>query len=146
MSSFKIRTLYKTIVLGFAFIFRLYSQLHFLADGCLEDVLFVCADRLPVLYAARIVGPRGFVVSKENEWNLIVCVKCRCGRDRSNSCSPHVVTKYAKASYLPSLLMADAASFIEDGGLGGSKGDEDVVGKNFDHFLLHTLREFDESE
>lgn len=86
------------------------------------------------------------MVSEEDERDLIVCKIHRYGRDRSSSRSPHVAAKGSEASHLPGLLVSNTSNFVQEGGLGRSKIDEDVVCKELDILFVHALWELNEGE
>ena len=136
----------ETVVLAFAFCLRLDSQLDFFPDSCLNDVLFVRTDRLPILYPISIIRPRPSLVSEKDERNVIFGVIYGYRWDRGNPCCPHLVLKRPEGGHLPCLLVPHATNFVEDVSWGGPKSNEDIVREKFDIALVHVLRSLYESE
>jgi hypothetical protein len=136
----------ETVVLAFTLFLRLDAQLDLLADCCLDHILFVCTDRLPVLYPISITGSRPSVVGEQNEGNMVIGMVYRYGWDRGNPCCPQFVFKSPEGSHLPTLYVSHATNFVEYAGWGGPKSNEDVIGKVSDIILVHILGRLHQGE
>lgn len=93
MPSFEGFPVEKTVILAFAFRLRLHSELHFLANSGLKDVLLICTDWLPILNSICITRPSGFMVSQKDEGYKVFCVIHRYRWNRRDTRSPNFGVK-----------------------------------------------------
>ena len=114
MPSLEVPPFEKAVILTLAFRLRLHAKLHFLANGGLKNVLFICTNWLPVLYSISVPRPSGPMVSQKDKGNMIIGVIHRYRWDRRDTRSPNLRVKRSKAGNLPSLLVTNTSNFAEN--------------------------------
>ncbi len=134
----------QTLPLVLALHLLLDAQLHLLADDGVEDEAAVRRHRLPVLDPAGVNGPRAFAECEHHDRDRVLRVIFLALRHGRDARGPDLVLVHGGARDVPGEGFADAADLVEDGFGAGARGDEDVVGEEFDFAFGHALRETDE--
>ncbi len=134
----------QTLPLVLALHLLLDAQLHLLADDGVEDEAAVRRHRLPVLDPAGVNGPRAFAECEHHDRDRVLRVIFLALRHGRDARGPDLVLVHGGARDVPGEGFADAADLVEDGFGAGARGDEDVVGEDFDFAFGHALRETDE--